>query len=272
MKILYSDGCSLMAGAEHNSWRINPDTGYEECDTVWSAILHKNFFPDYSYMSRATTGSSNYSIARRVVKNVSELLKDNNAKDIIVCLMWTSMYRKDIRVTQEYNPNIHKNSLENNFITLLPTDTKSNLKKSPTGAIANNHTRKTFLEKNNLFAYSNSLYNNFNHPINYTFDSLTQIEYVNLFLKLHEIKNIQCFGFGDHFYYKNTNDPYEKDFYTDDILERIKQYKIYYVDKFPQEGFYEWAKGGHPLGPGLHPLHQAHQMWVRQLARDYNLG
>lgn len=272
MKILYSDGCSLMAGAEHNSWRINVDTGYEECDTVWSAIIQKNFFPDYTFMSRATTGSSNYSIARRVVKNISDLLKNNDAKDIIVCLMWTSMYRKDIRVEKEFNPNIPKNSLENNFITLLPTDTKLSLKKLPTGTLADNNFRKTFLQKNNLYEFSNSMYCSLNHPINYVFDSLTQIEYVNLFLKLHKIKTIQCFGFGDHFYHKNTNEAYEQDHYTEDILERIKQYKIYFVDKFRKEGFYEWAQGGHPMGPGLHPLHQAHQMWVRQLARDYNLG
>jgi hypothetical protein len=267
VKIIYSDGCSLMAGAEHKSWKVNDETGYEECDTVWPALLQKSFFSDAEIFSRAVTSSSNFGIARRTVKFVSQLLEKFDPSDILVCIMWTSMYRKDYRVRNEFNPNKHKNNDEKNFISILPTDNLVSLNQKPKGALANNKMRMQLLRKNDLLQVTDSFYRNFNNPMAFTYDSFSQIEYVNLFLENKGIKSIQCYGFGDHFYHEQHDKTIGKDFYTKEIADRCKKYDIYYVRKERPIGFYEWASDSFELGPGLHPLEAAHKTWARQMMR-----
>lgn len=269
IKIIYSDGCSLMAGAEHKSWTINTETGYEECDTVWSKYIQKNCFAKANFLSRASTGSSNYGIARRTIKFVTTLMHRYHASDILVCIMWTSMHRKDYRVRNEINPNKHKNNDEVNFMTTLPTDNLVSLNEKPTGTLADNKLRLQLLRQNDLLQVSDSFYRNFNNPWAFTYDSYAQIEYVNLFLKAHGIKSLQCFAFGDHFYYKEPikDRTISKDFYTDEIANRCKEYNIYYLNRERPIGFYEWAVESYELGPGLHPLDQAHLYWSRHMEK-----
>jgi len=267
VKIIYSDGCSLMAGAEHKSWKVNDETGYEECDTVWPVLLKQSCFKDAQIFSRASTGSSNFGIARRTVKFVSQLLEKYEPSDILVCIMWTSMYRRDYRVRNEVNPNKHKNNDEINFIATLPTDNLVSLNQKPTGELANNKTRIELLRKNDLLQVTDSFYRNFNNPMAFTYDSYAQIEYVNLFLKFHNIKSVQCYAFGDHFYHEQHDKTIGKDFYTKEIADRCKDYEIYYVRKERPIGFYEWASDSFELGPGLHPLDAAHKTWARQMMR-----
>ena len=267
VKIIYSDGCSLMAGAEHKSWKVNDETGYEECDSVWPALIQKNCFSDAEIFSRASTSSSNYGIARRTVKFVTKLMETYNPKDILVCIMWTSMYRKDYRVRNEDNPNKHKNNDEKNFISTLPTDNLVSLNKKLSGELADNKARLQLLKRNDLLQVTDSFYRNFNNPMAFTYDSFAQIEYVNLFLKLHDIKSVQCYAFGDHFYYQQKDNTVGEDFYTKEIADRCKQYDIYFVRKQYPIGFYEWASESFELGPGLHPLEAAHKVWARQMMR-----
>lgn len=264
VKIIYSDGCSMMAGSEHKSWKLNPETGYEECDTTWPALIKKIVFPKSKLYSRASTGSSNYGIARRTVYSLNKILQDYPPEDILVCIMWTSMYRKDYRIEHEENENKLETNDEYNYITTLPTDNLISFSEKPAGAIADYNHRKNFLRRNNLLEISNSYYKNLNHPVNFTYDSFVQIEYTNLFLKHNNIKSIQCFGFGDHYYYQQQNN---KDVYTDDIIKRCQQYKIYSIDLDTPQGFYEWAARSYDLGPGLHPLELAHKQWARQMMR-----
>ena len=268
MQVIYSDGCSLMAGNEHTAWTMNTVSGYEECDTVWSAVIQKKYFPDAQLYSRATTACSNYSIARRTIKFVTKLLELHNPADILVCIMWTSMFRKEYRITAEQNSNKLRSNDQINFVTTLPTDNMVSLNQTPTGKVANNQDRIDYLTRNNLLELSDLYYRSNNHPINFAFHSMTQIEYVNLFLESKGIKSIQCYGFGDHFWYKKNND-FAVDFYTDEIAKRIEEYDIFYVNKHLKHGFYEWAKGAHKLGPGLHPLEGAHEMWANLLAKKY---
>jgi len=53
------------------------------------------------------------------------------------------------------------------------------------------------------------------------------------------------------------------------MTDRIKNLDIYYINKRPPQGFYEWANGSYKLGPGLHPLEGAHEMWANLLAKKY---
>jgi len=269
IKVIYSDGCSLMAGAEHDSWRINDDTGFEECDTVWPVYIQKNLFAQSTMFSRATTGSSNYGIARRTIKFVNELLEKYDPDEILVCIMWTSLYRTEFRVDKETNENRPRNNDEVNFISILPTDNMIHLNQKPTGELADNNYRKKFLHSNKLLKVSDSLYQSMNRNLNFAYYSYSQIEYVNLFLKSHGIKSLQCFGFGCHLDYKNfvpTADV-AHDNYTRQIAKRCEEYDIYYVRKKFAEGFYEWAGHSHKFGPGLHPLDGAHLQWSRQMMR-----
>jgi len=247
--IIYSDGCSLMSGNEHNSWAMNTDTGYEECDSVWSAIIRNKYFPDAQLYSRATTGSSNFGIARRTLHYVCELLKTYKADEILVCIMWSSIYRK------EY-------STDNGYFTTLPTDNKLSLAEEPSGALMNHSARKQLLQDYNLLELADVYYKTLNKQNNFIYDSMTQIEYVNLFLKTHKIKSIQCYGFGEHMI--KTEDKF-----INNTLQRLGTYDIFYIKKLQAQGFYEWAKGAHKLGPGLHPLEGAHEMWANLLAKKY---
>lgn len=247
--IIYSDGCSLMAGNEHISWTMNTDTGYEECNTVWSAVLRDVHFPTAKLYSRATTGSSNFSIARRTIHYVNQLLQTYNTKDILVCIMWTSIYRKEYCTDKGY-------------FTTLPTDNKLSMNEKPTGNLMDYNERKKLLEEYNLLDLSDVYYKTFNKQNNFIYDSMAQIDYVNLFLKTHKIKSIQCYGFGDHFI--NTGDKF-----VNSLMQKINTYDIFYIKKFAAQGFYEWANGSHKLGPGLHPLESAHNMWANLLAKKY---
>jgi hypothetical protein len=252
MEVVYSDGCSLMAGAEHESWRVNPNTGYEECDTTWSAVLQKRYFPNAKFISRATTATSNFSIARRTLHYVNDLLNDYDPSDILVCIMWTSIYRKEFRTDKGY-------------FSTLPTDNSVSFKQKPTGEIMDYNLRKNILKEYNLYNLADSYYKALNQPINFTLDSMAQIEYVNLFLQKHRIRSIQCHGLGEHFYHLQN----DYDEYLQSMTDRIKNLNIYYINKRPPQGFYEWANGSHKLGPGLHPLEGAHEMWANLLAKKY---
>ena len=247
--IIYSDGCSLMSGNEHSSWTMNTATGYEECDSVWSAVIRNKHFPTATMVSRATTGSSNFSIARRTLHYVTELLKTYKSSDILVCIMWTSIYRK------EY-------STDKGYFSTLPTDNKLSLAGEPKGTLMDYSARKQLLQDYNLLELSDVYYKTLNKQNNFIFDSMTQIEYVNLFLNTNKIKSIQCYGFGDHNI--KTNDKF-----VNSLLDRIKTYDIYYIKKLQRQGFYEWANGSHKLGPGLHPLESAHSMWANLLEKKY---
>jgi hypothetical protein len=88
---------------------------------------------------------------------------------------------------------------------------------------------------------------------------------VNLFLQKHRIRSIQCHGLGEHFYHLQN----DYDEYLQSMTDRIKNLNIYYINKRPPQGFYEWANGSHKLGPGLHPLEGAHEMWANLLAKKY---
>ena len=247
--IIYSDGCSLMSGNEHDSWTMNTSTGYEECNSVWSAVLRDKHFPTAKLDSKATTGSSNFSIARRTVHYVNQLLKTHNANEILVCIMWTSIYRKEYLTDKGY-------------FTTLPTDNRLSLKGEATGALMDYSARKKLLEEYKLLDLSDVYYKTLHKQNNFIFDSMVQIEYVNLFLKHNKIKSIQCYGFGDHC--TNTDDTF-----INDIQSRLHEYDIFYIDKLQPQGFYEWANGSHKLGPGLHPLEGAHDMWANLLAKKY---
>lgn len=254
----------MMAGSEHKSWKINEQTGYEECDTVWPAIIQSRIYPDSIMYSRASTGSSNFGIARRTIKHVTDILKTYKPEQILVCIMWTSMFRKEYRIEYEQNANKHKNNDEWNYVTTLPTDNLISLGQSPSGKLADNNQRKMFLRRNNLLEVANSYYKNINIPISFTLESFSQIEYVNLFLDLHKIKSIQCFGFNDHFLYEQYKNT---DVYTESIKDRLKKYKIYTIENNGILGFYEYSKKYHKLGPGLHPLENAHKEWSRHMMR-----
>jgi hypothetical protein len=262
-KVVYADGCSLMAGAEVDTWFVDLD-GWEWCYKTWPSLLQAKYFPNAKFYPRAVTGASNRSIRRRTIYHVSELLKKYRNHEILVCIMWTSMYRREVRVTREVNPNkVGKEEL--NYINLLPTD--MDLTVPLQGELANNNRRIEYLESNKLHNFAREMYKSLNDPLTFFQDSFAEIEATNLFLQDNRIRSMQCFGFGDHARHEYARYS-EVDGYTSAMVKRLKTYNTYQ----PNIGFYEWATSNkYDLGPGLHPLEDAHKDWSRKMSDFYKI-
>ena len=91
IKMIYNDGCSLGAGAEHNSWEMSPD-GIENCDSTWTDIIKNKYYPNAKKMTRATTGTSNRGIRRRTIHNILELLETYKSDNILVFIMSNGIF------------------------------------------------------------------------------------------------------------------------------------------------------------------------------------
>ena len=259
-KIIYTDGCSLMAGTEHAEWRVE-DNGFESCPTVWPAYMQQKYYPHAKLYQRAITGTSNRGIRRRTIHYLNELLTEYKSSDILVCIMWTSVFRQEFRLAIE-----HKKSKpvkdEQGFVTLLPSDI--DLDAEMYGYIADKNARKEYITANRLDRIARWLYKDLHDPISFVLDTLYEIEATNLFLQQKRIKSVQYFAFGDVTYkeiIKNT----DMDAYTKALWKRVLQYKIMQPTKIglKYEGFYERAfRKGFKAGPGLHPLEDAHKEWL----------
>ena len=260
IKIIYNDGCSLGAGVEHKSWEMLPE-GDEICDSTWTDIIKTKYYPNAKKITKATTGSSNRGIRRRTIHYVLELLETYKSDEILVFIMWTSFYRREFLLS---NPKLDRGD---NYFTLLPSDTTRGLK-SPTGKLANSDERRTILKDNHLDTIADEIYTHHNEPINHLYESLADIEATNMFLRIHRIKSVQCFGFGSDI---NPN-LILGDVYTDAIINRVLKYNIYYIPTAPTQGFYEYSVGQQfELGPGLHPLEHAHRAWANIIPRHFRL-
>jgi|DEB0MinimDraft_10_1074344.scaffolds.fasta_scaffold40353_2 hypothetical protein len=262
IKIIYNDGCSLGAGAEHKSWEMLPE-GEEICDSTWTDIIKTKYYPNAKKITKATTGSSNRGIRRRTIHNVLELLETYKSDEILVFIMWTSFYRREFLLS---NPKLDRG---NKYFTLLPSDTARGLK-SPTGKLVNSDERRTILKDNHLDIIADEIYTHHNKPLNHLYESLADVEATNMFLKLHSIRSVQCFGFGSDV---NPNLVLDlDDVYTNSIVKRVLKYNIYYIPTSPPQGFYEYSVGQHfELGPGLHPLESAHRAWANIIPRHFRL-
>jgi hypothetical protein len=260
IKMIYNDGCSLGSGAEHNSWEMLPD-GIENCDSTWTDIIKNKYYPNAKKMTRATTGTSNRGIRRRTIHNILELLETYKSDNILVFIMWTSIYRREFLLA---DPKLDRGD---KYFTLLPSDTTKGLNQL-TGKLANSSERETILKDNHLNTIADEIYTHHNEPINHLYESLADIEATNMFLRLHRIKSVQCFGFGCDI---NPN-LILGDVYTDAIIKRILKYNIYYIPTNPAQGFYEYSVGQQfELGPGLHPLEHAHRAWANIIPRHFRL-
>ena len=262
-KIIYADGCSLMAGAEVDTWLVDAD-GWEWCYKTWPSILQSKYFPNAKYYPKAVTASSNRGIRRRTIHYVTDLLKRYRNHEILVCIMWTSMFRREIRVTKEINPNkIGKQEI--NYMNLLPTD--GDLSIPLKGTLANNKERINYLENNNVHGFAKEMYRALNDPLTWYQDSFAEIEATNLFLQENRIRSYQCFGFGDHIRAEYAR--YSAiDEYTESMVKRLKRFNTYH----PNIGFYEWAtQNQYELGPGLHPLEDAHKDWAVKMADFFRI-
>ena len=72
IKVVYAEGCSITAGAEHKDWQMRGELEYSQ--TTWAGQIHKLCFPNAKYFPTARSGASQSHIRRRALFYLNELL------------------------------------------------------------------------------------------------------------------------------------------------------------------------------------------------------
>jgi hypothetical protein len=109
-------------------------------------------------------------------------------------------------------------------------------------------------------------------PETNAYNNLTEIESIRNFCKLHGIQMYETIGFGDLIGYYNpvTNC---KDKFVNDLIERVDlKNTAFYCNDYKSEGLLEYSKRtGAKVGPGGHPLEEAHSHWARMMINYFGL-
>jgi hypothetical protein len=270
IKVVYAEGCSFTAGAELKDWKMT-DEGLEHSESTWAAQIQKLCFPNAKYFPTARSASSNSHIRRRALYYLSELLKDYKGKEIVFLVQWTDINRREFRVPKIQNTKrygTYNDKEEQLYISLLPIDVLGTFFSNP---IVQQVDRNRWLESNNII----KLFHEYNKHImcreSSMYDSLSEIEQVRNFCKLHKIKIYETIGFGELVgaYGKlQTQDKFLLDLANKVDIENTS---FFVKDDLP-EGFHDYNKRvGLKFGPGGHPLEGAHRTWSRMMMKHFNL-
>jgi len=223
MKTLVTGGCS-----------------FSECISPWIDTWPRHLaraLPDYQHISTAMGSQGNGLISRRIIYQITQLLKTINAKDILVGIMWSSPVRHDFYSIDELELEPHDGWIEN-----------------PTRFVDNTTGGWVIVNPGWRNQYAVQHYGNFyNHTgsLVYTYEHILRTQW---FLKLHDIR-----------YFMSTYT--DKIFPPDSINHTEVRYLYDQIDhsKFlPVGGEYEWCRdrSGLPI-PGerqgdLHPSTEQH--------------
>jgi hypothetical protein len=272
IKVVYAEGCSVTAGAEHADWRMTTD-GLEYSETTWAAQIKRMCFPKAKYFPTARSASSNGHIRRRAIYYLNQLLKDYKGKEIVFLVQWTDIGRREVRlqkvVDTKYYTTYHDED-EKLYTTILPIDFKG---ANFNNKIVRQEDRTAWLKKNNIFDYFSEFNLNVtSHEAN-TYDTLTEIDTLRTFCKANGIIMYETHAFANllgRWYTLKSNDKFLLD-----LVSRIdiKSTSYYDVDEYNKPlGLHEWTKENKlQVGPGYHPLEEPHLAWARKVIAHYNI-
>lgn len=215
MTILVTSGCSFSdPTSAFTTWPLQLATSLNDCHSI--------------HLGRASQG--NGIISRKLIHTVYELLKQHDASDLLVGVMWSAPVRYDF-----YNENPLYKNIKPEFSTI----------ENPTGfvnddknwIIFNHHWEDTI----NCQLY----YKNFHDPI---FGQLVTMEHIlrtQWFLEKHNIK---------YFMSTYTNEVFSEMFIHHPEIEYLYK-QINFNTFLPTEGQFEWCKkySNLELPKNLHP-------------------
>lgn len=271
IKVVYAEGCSITAGAEHKDWQMRG--GLEYSESTWAGQIKKLCFPNAKYFPTARSGASQSHIRRRALFYLNELLETYKPEEILFLAQWTCPNRMEVRV-REHEPTKNFSLLidedESHYLYCLPIDLpKTN---NMGNKLVDQKDRNTWLAVNRVKTIFNEWNMHILNPETNQYNSLSEIETVRNFCKLHNIKMYETVGFGDLVgYYHPVNES--KDKFVDSLLKRVDvKHTAFFCNDYKPEGLLEYAKRiGCKLGPGGHPLEEAHAHWARMMINYYGL-
>lgn len=272
-KVVYAEGCSITGGAEHKDWRMTKE-GLEYSETTWAARIHQQCFPNAKYFPTAKHSSSNSHIRRRAIFYLTQLLKEYKGEEIVCLIQWTDIHRREVRAkniqdTRKYHSYIDVE--ERKYATILPIDLPG---EHFSNKIINQKDRDDWLKRNDLLNYFREFNLKILNDEASMYETLTEIETVRNFCKLHKIQMYETSAFGELLWLDKfkTTDKFILDLLRRvDILNTSFYYKKIKNNNLPLS-MYDWAKERRfTLGPGGHPLEDLHEAWARMMIAHYSL-
>lgn len=226
-KILLTGGCSF---SECISTHID----------TWPRHLEKNL-PTYEHISTGMGSQGNGLISRRIIYNLTQLIKKINSENILVGIMWSGPNRHDFYSSQDY---------------VLDKDTGM---ENPTRFVKDATGSWTIINQCWRNELSLQYYGNFYDHIGsliYTYEHILRVQW---FLKLHNIK---------YFMTTYTNEVFPTDQITNNNVQHL--YEQINFDQFlPVQGEYEWCRDysglEFPVKGDNHPSTQQHQRFTKQV-------
>jgi hypothetical protein len=272
VKVVYAEGCSITAGAEHADWQMT-NQGLEYSQTTWAGQIAKMCFPKAKYFPTARSGASQSHIRRRSLFYLNQLLKEYKPNEILFLAQWTCPNRTEVRV-KEHTPTKNFSLLidedESHYIYSLPIDLPKT--ENLGNRLVDQKDRNKWLAVNRVQTLFYQWNMHIISPETNAYNNLTEIESIRNFCKLHGIQMYETIGFGDLIGYYNpvTNC---KDKFVNDLIERVDlKNTAFYCNDYKSEGLLEYSKRtGAKVGPGGHPLEEAHSHWARMMINYFGL-
>lgn len=226
-KILLTSGCS-----------------FSECISPWIDTWPRHlarYLSDHTHISTGMGSQGNGLISRRVIYHLDRLLKTNDAKDILVGIMWSGPNRKEI---YKYKIPIFVNP--------------EHFQENPTNFVPDSDGSWAIMNHNWQDDNSKIYYKHFHDDIGSLIETLEHILRVQWFLKLHNIRYFMTTYTSEVFpCYKNHSDA--RYLYDQIDLSRF----------LPVEGEYEWCRDHSQLDfpvPGdNHPSSDQHQKFTEKV-------
>lgn len=247
VKCLISGGCSFTAGHELKDFHD------QHSPFSWDCLVKNKLFYNSVHVKTALGGLSNPSIARRVIFQTNQSLKEYTSDEIFVMVMWSGIGRKEFLLLE------NQENFEDDFIKTFPNDFIYEKRATPHIRKFNNQRRNKFLQLG-FYDYLKQSYMTESKQAR-LFYNLKEIEYTKSFLESNKIKYLFCFAYNDI----DTKDV--KNIYVLDLLERLQlNNTAFYIDGMSFNEFADYKK--FPRGAqASHPLESAHIEWADAIVK-----
>ena len=227
MPVLVTGGCS-----------------FSECISPWIDTWPKHlasYLPDYQHISTGMGSQGNGLISRRIVYQVTELLKLHTPGDLLVGIMWSGNNRQEF------------------YSSTKPVVNQEYVMENPTRFIKESTGSWAIMNHNWKDQSSVLYYKNFFDIVGGAISSYEHILRTQWFLKIHNIK-----------YFMTT---YTGEVFSDDLKNHIDIQHLYKQIDFSKflniTGEYEWCRDhsglDFPIPGDNHPSSEQHKKFTEQV-------
>ena len=256
IKKVIAGGCSFTAGSELKDWDAQqPNIGILRplSDFTWANWLQKKIYKNATVDNTAIPGSDYGGCVRRVIFQTNKMLKIYKPDEIVVCIMWTSILRREYpRVSPIDTETL--NDDEDRFFSSLPSD-GDGLKSY--WSIRSGIERRQYISDEHLARTLIEFYTRRATADNHIYYPLQQLEYLTSWLKMHNVKFYYTCAFNDLL----SLEHHQPNVFYEDMKQRLDLKNIVHTED--NQGFYDWAKKhNYKCGETDHPLEAAQEKWA----------